>query len=125
MIEHACTYCGMIADSVDHVPPTTVRPTLIELKLVRQYPFTEVQACRECNVLLGRLALWTVASRRAYIKERLARRYRKYLSIPEWTDAELFALTDSMRESVEHGIAVKKVTLNRIAYQPISFRERE
>lgn len=123
IIEHACAYCGMIANTVDHVPPTSVRPTIIELRLVHRYPFTEVQCCSECNSLLGRRPLWTVVQRREFIHARLRRRYKKYLALPDWSEMELLALESTLRGSIEHGLAVKSVVLNRLAWRPTVLRD--
>lgn len=116
MVEYACVYCGLVGDSVDHVPPTSVRPTLLHLGLASQYPFQEVRACRECNVGLGARPLWTIGQRRAFIKTWLERRYRKYLKIPAWSDSELGQMDVILRDFVIHSLAVKAVIERRIRY---------
>lgn len=113
-MEYVCTYCGLVADTIDHVPPTSIRPILIELKLNEQYPFMTVRSCRECNSTLGDRAYWTIEQRREYIASRLKRRYRKYLELPEWSQKELDALEYTLRQSVLHGLAVKALVLKRL-----------
>jgi hypothetical protein len=114
--EIACVYCGVPADTIDHIPPRYVRLTLIELKLDTRYPFVEVRACRECNTLLGTRAFWTVTQRKAFIKRVLRSRYRKYLKIPAWTNEELNELGPSLYRCTIHGIAVKAFVEARLRY---------
>ncbi len=66
--EYTCVYCGLIANTVDHIPPISVRPTLVDLGLAGRYQFLEVRACQQCNSALGARSLWTVKQRKAWIK---------------------------------------------------------
>ena len=116
--DYTCTYCGQLADSRDHVPPQSVRPHLEEVGLSWQYEFVTVRCCRECNSALGARPPWTVAGRRAKAKEWIAKRYRKYLELPEWSEEDLEALGPAMRQSVQDGLAVQAVTRLRLAYTP-------
>jgi hypothetical protein len=115
-VEYSCVYCGLTASTVDHVPPSSVRPTLIHLGLALRFPFQEVRACAECNSALGARPLWTVGSRRAYIKQWLRNRYARYLRIPDWTDSELAKLSPDMQTFTLQGLAVRDVTRQRIGY---------
>jgi len=114
--EYVCTYCGLAGETIDHVPPTSIRPVLVQLGLDADYPFMTVRACHECNSILGDIALWTIEQRRTHIAERLSRRYRKYLDIPHWSQTELDALGDTLRQMTLHGIAVREVTRYRLTY---------
>ena len=114
--EWTCTYCGLIGETTDHVPPQSARPTLIALGLAPRYPFVEVRCCHECNCALGRRPLWTVAQRKAYIKGYLKRRYRKYLAIPDWTDDDLKELSLDLQDFTRHGLAVRALTRHRLAH---------
>lgn len=114
-IEYVCTYCGVVGETIDHVPPTSIRPMLVELGLAGQYPFIIVRACKECNCALGDRAYWTVEQRRAYIAKWLTRRYRKYLGLPEWTQKNLDGLEYNLRQLTMHGLAVKQLITARIA----------
>lgn len=113
--EYVCAYCGMLGGTVDHIPPISIRPTLVALGLDARYPFVVVRSCFECNTALGDRAFWTVEQRREYIAKWIARRYKKYIEIPEWTSKELAALEYSLREMTLHGLAVKALTLRRLA----------
>lgn len=111
-----CHYCGCPADSVDHVPPRAYRPAIIETGLQARYPFTEVYACRECNVLLGARALWTLPKRKKFIKRALRLRYRKLLRIPEWTDSQKDELGRNLRGMVEAGDMARRVLMSRLTW---------
>lgn len=112
---NACTYCGMAADTKDHVPPRSHRAALRELCPGR-FVEVEVVCCRECNCLLGARALFTVSERRAFIRTELEKRYRKELAMPAWTPEELAAMGPNMRTEIQHGQAVKELTRRRLAW---------
>jgi hypothetical protein len=114
----ACAYCGSPADSIDHIPPRSVRPTLLASGLARRYPFIEVDSCRECNSLLGARSLWTLKDRRQHIKQKLKSRYAKYLRIPNWSPTELAAMGQNspMRKHIENGLLIRDFTLKRIQF---------
>ena len=112
--EYSCEYCSMVADTVDHIPPTSIRPTLIALGLLNDYPFIVVRACRECNSALGDKAYWTIEQRKEYIAKWIEKRYREYLVIPYWSKIEIDALDYKLRQLVNHGLAVQQVTLKRL-----------
>lgn len=116
LAEYVCIYCGLAGDTVDHIPPTSVRQTLIDLGLASRYPFTEVRACKECNCAIGARPLWTIASRREYVKKWIERRYRKYLNIPDWSDLELARISPELAEFNRHGMAVRDLTKARLRY---------
>lgn len=115
-VEHACTYCGLLSNGVDHVPPTSARQGLIDVGLSAKYPFVEVRCCSECNSALGARSLWTVPQRKTFIKRWIARRYKKYLRIPNWAAGELAELSGHLQDSVLHGLAVRDLTRYRLDY---------
>lgn len=114
--EFACTYCGMSADTIDHVPPQVARPFLLSQGLHLKYPFVEVRCCRECNSLLGAQAYWTVADRKRYIKKRLRRRYRDYLRMPEWKDSELQELGRGLHDMVLQSQVMQDLIKKRLGW---------
>lgn len=110
-----CYYCGCPAETVDHVPPRSVRPILIQMGVTR-WDFIEVEACKECNCVLGHKSLWTLTERKAYIKQWLRRRYRRYISMPAWTDAELDELGRGIQQYVDQGRIIGELARKRIAW---------
>jgi hypothetical protein len=110
-----CTYCGLPADSIDHVPPQSVRPILTGLQVTR-FAFVEVAACRQCNSYLSDRQPWTVAGRKQRIKEWLKRRYGAYLRMPDWSDTELCELGRTMQEFVVEGQIMKRLIQQRLRW---------
>jgi hypothetical protein len=116
LAEYSCHYCGLVSDTIDHVPPRSVRPSIALLPNANAFPFVEVHACRECNCALGRLALWTLAERKRYMKKWIRRRYKRVLKMPNWSSVELEELAPHMREHVVNGLAVRDITRQRLAW---------
>lgn len=112
--EYMCEYCGLVGDTVDHIPPISIRPALVDLGLAATFPFIIVRACKECNCALGDRALWTVPERRAFIYKWLEHRYRRFLDIPHWTTEELETLDYTLKKRTMQGIAIRDLTLLRL-----------
>lgn len=111
-----CYYCGVPADTVDHVPPRSVRVRLAELNLQNRYAHHEVPCCFECNSLLGARAPFGLTDRKRYLKTRLSRRYAKLLRIPKWDDAELAEVGHSLQSYVLHGVIASELARARLAW---------
>jgi hypothetical protein len=111
-----CRYCGLACDTIDHIPPQSVRPRLVELGIANRYPFIEVWCCRECNTLLGARALWTVETRKKFIKQALRKRYHRYLNAPEWTDREISHLSGTLQRYVLNREIIKAMVEKRLTW---------
>ena len=112
----ACYYCGMVADSTDHVPPLTVRNRLAAAGLMDRYPFRTVPCCRECNSALGPRAPFSLMERKRWVKAWIRRRYAKYLKIPPWEDNEIGHLGPVLQGYVLAGIERQRVVLERLRW---------
>jgi hypothetical protein len=89
--EHRCYYCGLKADTVDHVVPQSMLTTLSlmtdknhYIAILKRHQVLTVTACRECNCIIGNKYFDTLQRRKEYIKERLKIRHRKLLNAPDW-----------------------------------------
>jgi hypothetical protein len=109
-------YCGLYADTIDHIPPRSVRPTLQSQGLADKYRFLEVHACKECNCLAGAHPPWTLAGRKKLVKNKLRKRYKKYLKLPLWSETELEELGRNMRSEVEQALLVKDMIEQRFKW---------
>lgn len=116
LAEYVCIYCGENGDTVDHIPPRTARAKLVALGLADQYPFEEVRSCLECNSALGKRALWTVRERKRFIKKWLAKRYGKFLKLPEWTSEDILGLGSMLQREVINGLAIKHSVEKRLLH---------
>tara|TARA_R100001530_G_scaffold85252_1_gene59427 strand:+ start:3874 stop:4362 length:489 start_codon:yes stop_codon:yes gene_type:complete len=86
-MQFVCHYCGISADTVDHVPPISY---FEEAKYM--YPdifFVKVPCCRECNSLAGSTFHINLFERNEFLFDKYKKRYKKILSMPEWTSKEL------------------------------------
>lgn len=111
-----CYYCGLVANTIDHVPPLVARPHIAALGLKGRYPFVTVPACHECNSGLGARALWTIPARKRWVKQWLTKRYRKYLNLPAWDDGELSRLGLNLRGHVLAGLEKQRVIRERLRW---------
>ena len=110
-VEPRCHYCGQLADTIDHVVPTSlllaVRDSgderLIAAVSERHRKMT-VTACRECNQLAGAVYDQTLADRRARVAVKFERKHRRQLEMPDWADTELMSLSDQLRGYVMWGL---------------------
>ncbi len=119
-----CVYCGEVATTKDHVVPrafyASVADTLDARNKVLRNVGVTVPACFECNCnLLGDVPVLTVLGRRQVVKRALKRKYRKLLSSPDWTDAEIAQLKDGgiLRQSVINAQEKKRIVRRRIEWQ--------
>ena len=104
-----CHYCGMPADTRDHIIPISWN------RKRRKHEAGEtVPCCRECNSLLGAKPLFSVQERAHEISECLMRRYRKELNAPVWSDEEMEQLEGDLRRSVEAKQFLRMEILERV-----------
>jgi hypothetical protein len=108
-----CTYCGDIADTLDHVIPHSY--TRKSAKEKRKYAREHcVPCCRECNSLLGNKLFCTVWARAEYLKKKYEKRYKKILSLPDWQVEDMDDMGHNMRQIIESSQRDKVDTLRRV-----------
>ena len=105
-----CVYCGVIADTEDHLLPRTWTGDA-----VRKHVIT-IPACRQCNSTINDRYLPSITARRNEAHRYIARKYRKVLKIPAWSDTELRKLGKTLRSSVERGLHEQKLARARLAW---------
>lgn len=125
-----CTYCGIGANSLDHVVPISYTSAISRkfskrcTKGVSYSKSKVVPACSECNNLLGNYAFHTIAERADYISSRLARRYEKVLNGAYWTEEDLDTVENNVKDFVIAMSVKKGIVLNRIRWaRAISYME--
>jgi len=115
-----CYYCGLPATSKDHAVPRALLRALADdpdaLRHIMWNRRETVPCCRECNCLLGVSVQNTLEERKAFLKERLRRRYTRFLSIPDWSEEELFEMSGRLRRYVVSGLKKKAVALARLRW---------
>jgi hypothetical protein len=113
---YRCYYCNEPAATMDHQPPITQVGTVIDVD--ESFECVLVPCCRECNSLLGATVTTTLEDRMVVVKNKLEKKYKKYINIIEqWKEEEILELGESLRSSVIASINLAKISLNRLAYK--------
>ena len=76
----------------------------------------KVPACRECNSTLSGARILTIKERREAIKEKIRKKYRKFLSMPQWDDEELEEVSPEMRKYIMASLAIANHTRARLRW---------
>ena len=112
-----CAYCGMMADTLDHVIPQCKLRDLDALGIERDSNRTwTVHACSECNCALVDRLFRTFAERKAWVKGHYRSKYGEVISAPPWTARELRELGPSLRLAVTNQLEVKATVLARLRW---------
>lgn len=110
-----CIYCNDVAQEWDHIPPKALRRQLTwEQWHEMGVKFRRVPACRDCNQIIGARPLFTVADRRARVREKLWRRHRKLILTPGWQAEELDQLEGRLKDYVKGMQKRKRHILQRV-----------
>lgn len=75
-----------------------------------------VDCCLECNMLLSNSIQSTLNARKTELKRRLVRKYKKILSTPHWSEAELNELGPDLLFHIQTILKVKTQIKARLAY---------
>ena len=125
-----CYYCGLPADTIDHVVPQSILKAVHDSGEEALYSAIyergrrlTVPACRECNSLAGAKYHHTLAERLAYVQAGLRRRYQQTLSIPDWSDSELMQLSPMLRNRVISTIMARDLVRRRLGYHRGGFHD--
>lgn len=118
-----CYYCGEPATGVDHTVPQVLLRRLQDLGdeyvnnvLAHWNRRFTVPCCIGCNSLLGAEYHNSLRERKAALKRKPQRRFKKLLAIPSWTDSELGRLDPMLRNYVLSQLVQQEVVRRRLAY---------
>lgn len=104
-----CVYCGDWFECLDHYVP------IAWTGYHRSFRAGEVvPCCRECNALLGRLALFSLAARAEYLLGVYPQRAQKWLKVPLWSKAELSEMGYAMRCQIERALTLRAVYIAKL-----------
>jgi len=110
---HVCAYCGLAAESVDHIPPVKHMDWFLPDE---RYC---VPACKECNGGLGDRFLLTFTERLEFIKVWLRLRYARELKTVVRSPEELKEYGPTLRKKLEKAGLRKTVLQDRLEYLAI------
>jgi len=114
-----CYYCGVMSTSDDHTVPRDFLRLLngtVELQKFTSHKRLIVPSCKECNCLFGSLVFDTLKDKKRWMKDRLRRRYKKILGLPDWTNDELAECEPTLRKHIIIGLHKKDLIEKRIFY---------
>jgi|GEM_PF-3254422 len=110
-----CYCCGVVSDCFDHVPPLHYVSRLPEDE-INQYKLRKYPICNECNSILNGLIIIDKKNRIKFVIDKLKKKYKKFLSMPDWSIEELEELEPKMREHVQAHAKFCLYIRNRIAF---------
>lgn len=105
-----CIYCGMSADTKDHLLPRTWTG-----EAVRKHVLT-VPACKQCNSAIGDRYLPSITARRKEAQTYIARQSANLLGMPEWTPEDLAEIGKTLRSTIERGIFDRQLARARLSW---------
>lgn len=113
----ACYYCGIPADTKDHVIPKVFTEMLLAIGEYKGGMGKTVPACSECNSTAGPRVFETAQKKQEYIKQRYRRRYRKLLESPDWSEIELKDLGYSLQSHIRGSQQAKQLLKKRLRWK--------
>jgi hypothetical protein len=105
-----CTYCGFVADTIDHLLPRAFTGDALRLLI------PTVPACNECNTLIGDTFCVEIQERRSIVHDKIQRRYRTVLKTASFTSGELEGMGYALRSSIEMAMDCKKLIDMRLKW---------
>jgi len=115
-----CVYCGCQAECIDHVFPLSLAKILnLREEHMRKHlrgGLYLVPSCNNCNIIAAAKPFNNIKDKRAYIQERLKKKYKNILRFKVWDDDELEGLGSEMRRQVIAGMRNRAVLEHRITF---------
>jgi len=111
---NVCAYCGDPAEHVEHVIPRRLKQ-----------PTYTVRSCAECNLLAGGFAATCFAEKIEFIRDKIRKRYRKYMKAPEWDDEELAEMGPSMSRWLRACSTIRSWIFGRLTFDLLRLEDDE
>lgn len=115
-----CAYCGLPADTIDHVIPRhwlrRAQAAGMDATRVFRLRSATVPACHECNSAIGGRLFPTMRERRACAHRHIRRKYRRVLFIPDWTEAELATMSVEAQRYILTGLRQRDLARERLRW---------
>ena len=112
-----CYYCGMSAIARDHTIPRIILKSLDSVGInIRGRRKLIVPTCTQCNSLLGASYQKTLEKRKQILKNRLRKKYRKLLAMPDWTEKDLEPMGYSLQTTIISSLIKKEEIKRRLAW---------
>ena len=111
-----CVYCGEIATQEDHFVPLAAVVMLLATEF-RVKGRVILPSCAECNRIAGDSVFPTVAAKKRFIHRQLVAKNIRLLAAPDWSDAQLSQLGDSLKQRTLASLARRKRLIARLAWK--------
>jgi hypothetical protein len=104
-----CVYCGGDKECLDHIPP-------ICLAHLNEGPYIKVPACNECNKHLFTFNEHTIEKRKKYLFQRLRKKHKKLLNMPDWDSSEFKDMDVSLVSFIKKELRKKEIVHKRMEH---------
>lgn len=111
-----CFYCGMPADTIDHVPPISKVAQYRQFNLANEL-YVKVTACRSCNTSLGDSLQINILERADVRRRQLEKEYAKFLKMPNWSEEEISNLGKNLRSEIVTSLREKENCKDRVYFR--------
>lgn len=115
--DNICVYCGLPADTYDHVPPLS-RVDDYRALVTHQETYILVSCCRQCNSLLSNSLQENIICRYDVLKIRLRSRLNKHIMKREWTQEEIAQLGPNLKTKIMRAVNLHNRAQERLQYSP-------
>lgn len=112
-----CVYCGIPAESLDHVPPLSLTNMLND-RAKEKLDFLKLPSCGECNSVLNDSPILSVSERRGKVRAHYKKKYRSALNMPKWDEDELAELDPCMADEIRQASKRAEWVKARITWMP-------
>lgn len=116
-----CAYCGIIADSIDHLVPrhllSRAEESMLDLSKIYRLQKWTLPACRECNSAIGGRIFPSIKERRKCAQDYIRKKYKRILEMPEWTEEELMEMGPIAQRDILMELEKKRVLKERLAFR--------
>lgn len=115
LLGNKCAYCGVYADSRDHIIPISFFSIGRPSNYASHYKVNNiVKCCNECNTLASNTVFNTFLEKKEYLLDRVGDRYYSLLNSPDWKQEEIDELAGTLKKTVENSRAAKEFIKYRI-----------
>jgi len=105
-----CSYCGDIADTKDHVFPLRWADNQEKGQMII------VPACLSCNTMAGSRKFSDIYEKLVWLHERIKRKHKAVLHMPDWTQEELQEVSPEMQEYIQGQLNLRERILERVVW---------
>lgn len=109
-----CFYCGLPADTMDHVIPISHLAALLDAGFIKYSQI--VPACQECNCLAGSNVFEDFFEKRAYVRTRLQKRYKDLLKMPYWFPEQIAEMGPNMAKRLRADMIRQQELFSRLDF---------